>query len=296
MSAHSKPCLTSLPTEIQLNILSHLTDMNSQTSIYGTCTLWRQMLNRYIMLRAARYYRGRAPYIYFPVVHRFFDISPRGNGRCQVKGGEIVGYQYRTDAFGYMDVSDMVKNDMMFSPVCGSGWWAPSRQGTTVIRRFTQFQSVKPGDEVEINHSGNTEELDAEGELSTTPSNALAAVDIETRNTMDAVWFHIQIGYDFQRDKGDPISSVWERILLPKGSTIETWTNAVLEAAKSSLRQKGKPIALDFYLEFREAFVSGSKPAQGWYVEVWVILSENLEERLARLQLRDNGIVLVAVL
>ncbi|RVD82136.1 uncharacterized protein DFL_006570 [Arthrobotrys flagrans] len=285
--SYSKPWLsiTTLPTEIQFEIFSYLTDMNSQTSIYGTCALWRRMLNRHAMLRAARYYRGRDPYTYFPVVHRFFDISPRGNGRCQVKDGAIINYQYKTDAFGYIDVSDMVKNDTIFSTTNGAGWWAPSRKGISDSTSIWSQSAVKPGNEIEINHNAAAEGQDAGGEPGT-----------------DAIWIHIQVGHDYQRDGKEPSSSAWERITLPKRSSIGDWANAFLDTIKLLLHQKGKSGAVDFDMDFREAFVSGSKPMEGWYLEIWVILLENLTDRLARLGNdirdieRDHGVVLLALI
>ncbi|KAF3269407.1 hypothetical protein TWF128_005642 [Orbilia oligospora] len=278
--SYSKPCLsiTHLPTEIQLEIFSYLTDMNSQTSIYGTCTLWRRMLNEHAMLRAARYYRGRAPYTYFPVVHRFFDISPQGNGRCQVKDGAIVNYQYKTDAYGYINVSQMIANDTIFSLTYGDGWLAPDRQ--------------------EINHGTAVQEQDAEGEPSET-INTLVKNDEE--RFIDAIWVNINIGRSFQRDNKNPSLSTWERITLPKGSIIGDLVEEFLGAITpllDLLPQNEKPTAVDFEMDFREAFVSGSKPGEGWYLEIWVILPESLSKRLARLREdieRDrSGVVLTA--
>ncbi|KAK6345722.1 hypothetical protein TWF718_007630 [Orbilia javanica] len=298
---YSKPCpsIITLPTEIQLEIFSYLTDMNSQSSIYGTCTFWRRMLSEHTMLRAARYYRGRAPYIYFPVVHRFFDISPRGNGRCQIRDGAIINYQYKTDIFGYMDVSGMVKNDAIFSPVCGTGWWAPRRQGTTVDSKSIWSQDVvKTGNGTAIGHAAYKDEQDAGGELSITSN---VGITVDDNNTSDAIWIHIQIGHKYERENnGDPSFSAWERVSLPKNSTIENWTNAFLEAVQLLLHQRGESKVADFDMDFREAFVSGSKPMEGWYLDIWVILPENLEDRLVRLEddirdiQRDHGLVIVA--
>ncbi|KAF3165940.1 hypothetical protein TWF225_001385 [Orbilia oligospora] len=300
--SYSKPCLsiTHLPTEIQLEIFSYLTDMNSQTSIYGTCTLWRRMLNEHAMLRAARYYRGRAPYTYFPVVHRFFDISPQGNGRCQVKDGAIVNYQYKTDAYGYINVSQMIANDTIFSLTYGDGWLAPDRQGTraNIDSKSVLYRAVKDGGDVEINHGTAVQEQDAEGEPSET-INTLVKNDEE--RFIDAIWVNINIGRSFQRDNKNPSLSTWERITLPKGSIIGDLVEEFLGAITpllDLLPQNEKPTAVDFEMDFREAFVSGSKPGEGWYLEIWVILPESLSKRLARLREdieRDrSGVVLTA--
>ncbi|KAK6528564.1 hypothetical protein TWF281_009804 [Arthrobotrys megalospora] len=275
-NSRSRPCLTSLPTEIQLEIFSYLTDMDSQSSLYGTCALWRRLLTRYTIFLTARYYRGRAPYIYFPVVHRFFDISPRGNGRCQVYNGAITNYQYKTEGFGYMDVSELVMNDAMFSPMCGPGWWAPNRQGMGESRIVTA-QYIKVA-EVGL---GNTSKEDAEGAYS-------PAAAVDTREINDAIWMHIKIAHDYEREAEEPQSSAWERIALPKRSTIEHWANAILEVAKLHLREAGKGSICNFNIDFREAFIK-SHPAEGWCLDIWIILPESLENQLARLgsDLRD---------
>ncbi|KAK6500998.1 hypothetical protein TWF506_003754 [Arthrobotrys conoides] len=282
----SKPCLsiTSLPPEIQLEILSYLTDMNSQASIYGTCAPWRRMLSENTTFCAARYYRGRSPYTFFPVVHRFFDISNLGNGRCQVRKGVIINYQYKTDAFGYMDASDMIANDTMFSPIFGNGWLASDRQGTraTFDSQSIFYHVVEDEHDVAIKHDTTTEEQDAEGEPASDITNLTIKADENI--VMDAIWVNVKIGNSCQRDNNNPLSDTLGRIKLPRGSKIQDWANAFLKIIKLLLHPDGKSGAVDFDMDFRERFVSGSKPMEGWYIEIWVLLPESLTDHFARLK------------
>ncbi|KAK6360099.1 hypothetical protein TWF730_006253 [Orbilia blumenaviensis] len=312
--------ITSLPTEIQLECLSYLTDMGSQSSLYRTCSLWRRFLRRHEMFRTARYYRGRHPYIHFPIVHRFFDISPKGNGRCKVKDGAIVNHLYRTDNFDYIDLSDVIARDPMFSPIYGFGWWsaqlAKRVQGMAVSSKFSyrsQAQAIKlvrnkadPGHITRVQEEEAEQAVeergeegwqaqgvlgeDARGEPRVGAGSTTIVSQLDNKTDHDAIRMYLSFGHDYQRKIKQPEFSVWERVALPKNSTVGAWTNAILSVVKLQLRGAGISVA-DFCIDFREAF-DGSHPAEGWYLDVWIIIPESFGDRILRLgnELRETGL------
>ncbi|EPS44139.1 hypothetical protein H072_1817 [Dactylellina haptotyla CBS 200.50] len=107
--------VTSLPIEIQTEILSYLSDIVDQACAGRTCPLWSTLIcERY--LQASRYHNtDKAVTIRPPAtVHKIFDISA-GTVRCDATNGSLVSYQLKTHRHGYLDLATLVE-DPMFSP------------------------------------------------------------------------------------------------------------------------------------------------------------------------------------
>ncbi|RVD82061.1 uncharacterized protein DFL_009904 [Arthrobotrys flagrans] len=150
------------------------------------------------------------------------------------------------------------------------------RGTTTEYSKLVWSQSVKIG-------NGGVDINDAIGEYAegTTDTEALELVD--NKDVNDAIWMHIKIGHEHHREADEPQSSTWERVVLPKESTIKDWANAILEVTKLQLRRAGKASSRDFDIDFREAFIK-THPAEGRCVDIWIIVPEDIENRFAIIQ------------
>ncbi|KAK6535657.1 hypothetical protein TWF694_002111 [Orbilia ellipsospora] len=239
-TSHSQLVVTSLPIEIQTQILSYLSDVVDQACANHTCPLWSSLIcDKY--LQASRYHTDRGPFS--PTVHKIFDISA-GTVRCDAKNGALLNYQLKTHRHGFLDLTALIQ-DPLFSPHGGfSGSFVPMAAEDAI-----DAGKLNAAD-MEINQRGKCGGL------------VLGDADIDPTDT---IWFKIRIVKDLNVQPWVG----WERTALAKNSSVKSWIDAIFDKVTSNLEEQGEDARGRFEIYFCEG--SGYL-GRGWILDIFVMM------------------------
>ncbi|EPS44176.1 hypothetical protein H072_1816 [Dactylellina haptotyla CBS 200.50] len=244
--------ITKLPTELQIEILTYLTEISDQVALSSTCRLWQDIVSKNQYHLKARY--GDRPSPSIPDLHRLFDICI--DLLCTARSGFLQTYIF--DSFDSGKLDAVFLDDPLLAP--GSDYCAALfiLGGFKIAGRNYYPSSL---------FAMATEQLSYEQAdfryfcLSET----IYHNDVYSqRDVRDAINFYFKI----YSHKHEVLRKWWGMVTMPRGATVKQWMQKAYEEVNTELTRMKIAVDECFEVRFRDKRFD---QLIGWGFEVIVI-------------------------